>query len=504
MKAFLMHDGADFGLAADPPPLSADLAQDLELGTLWNAMAAGDEFLFDVAQRAIRNGLTDPGAIAYRQEILADCLASPAVVRGLYDLAVSAVEGERKVFFGLFFRDSPDVILHRSVQVLDFFTGHLRTLRAVAREQAGNFSSAGFSQLFAMLGTELSDDYFAEIGNHLSTLRFRRGTLISAQLGTGNKGTGYVLRKPREQSWMERLPLGGHDGYSFQIADRDEAGLQALSRLLGQGTNLVANATAQSADHILSFFRMLRAELAFYIGCLNLHDRLTGLGEPVCFPVPRPGRQPAWSARGLYDPCLALHTGAAVGGHDVQADGRSLIMITGANQGGKSTFLRSAGLGQLMMQAGLFVAAHEFEADVRDGIFTHYKREEDATMQGGKLDEELSRMSRIVNQISPDSLILCNESFASTNEREGSEIARQITRALLARGVKVCYVTHLFDLADGFHQQNLRTALFLRAERQPDGQRTFRITAGEPRPTSHGEDVYRRIFAAELDQSAIG
>ena len=272
-------------------------------------------------------------------------------------------------------------------------------MRTVADEQAGNFRSAGFTRLFSMLSAELSDEYFAEIGTQLSTLKFRRGMLISARLGSGNQGTGYVLRQPREQGWRDRLPLGGRDSYSFQVADRDESGMRALSKLQGRGTNLVANATAQSADHMLSFFRMLRAELAFYVGCLNVHDRLTGLGEPVCFPVPLPPGQPDLSAQGLYDACLALHTGTAVVGNDVAAGGRSLIMITGANQGGKSTFLRSAGLAQLMMQAGMFVAAREFRADVRDGVFTHYKREEDASMRSGKLDEELSRMSRIVDQI---------------------------------------------------------------------------------------------------------
>jgi hypothetical protein len=502
MKAFLMNERADFDLAADPPPLSADLAQDLELGMLWNAMAAGDQFLFDVARQATLNGLADPDAIAYRQAVLTDCLASPAVVRDLYDLAVAAVEGERKVFYGLFFRDSPEIILHRSVEVLQFFTGVLKSLRTVADEQAGNFRSAGFTRLFSMLSAELSDEYFAEIEAHLSTLKFRRGVLISARLGPGNLGTGYVLRQPREQGWRDRLPLGGRDSFTFQVAERDEAGMRALSKLTGRGTNLVANAAGQSADHMLSFFRMLRAELAFYIGCLNVHDRLARLGEPVCFPVPLPPGQPDLSAQGLYDACLALHTGTAVVGNDVQAGGQSLIMVTGANQGGKSTFLRSAGLAQLMMQAGMFVAAREFRADVRDGVFTHYKREEDASMRGGKLDEELSRMSRIVDQISPGAVLLCNESFASTNEREGAEIARQITRALLARGVKVLYVTHLFDLANGLYQQNMAKALFLRAERQADGQRTFCVIPGAPLPTSHGEDVYQRIFAADLDRSA--
>jgi DNA mismatch repair ATPase MutS len=125
---------------------------------------------------------------------------------------------------------------------------------------------------------------------------------------------------------------------------------------------------------------------------------------------------------------------------------------------------------------------------------THYKREEDATMRGGKLDEELRRMSDIADEIAPSSVLLCNESFASTNEREGSEIARQVVRAMLDRQIKVLFVTHMYDLAHGFYDQRLDAALFLRAERRPDGQRTFKLLQGEPLPTSYGEDSYRRIF----------
>jgi DNA mismatch repair ATPase MutS len=239
---------------------------------------------------------------------------------------------------------------------------------------------------------------------------------------------------------------------------------------------------------------MLRLELAFYLGCLNLHDRLAGKGEPVCFPEPLPADQVALTADGIYDVCLTLHLSNRAVGNEVNADGKSLVMITGANQGGKSTLLRSLGLAHLMMQAGMFAGARSFRAGVCTGVFTHYKREEDATMESGKLDEELSRMSAIAGQITRHSVLLCNESFASTNEREGSEIARQVIRAMLARQVKVFFVTHRYDLAHSFHAQHPGNALFLRAERQPDGRRTFRLTEGEPLPTSYGQDSYQRIF----------
>ena len=181
-------------------------------------------------------------------------------------------------------------------------------------------------------------------------------------------------------------------------------------------------------------------------------------------------------------------------GNDVNADRKDLVIITGANQGGKSTFLRSIGLAQLMMQCGMFVPAESFCANVCESLFTHYKRKEDASMKSGKLDEELSRMSDIVDKITSHSMLLFNESFAATNEREGSQIARQIICALLEKRIKVFFVTHLYEFAHGFYDKKMDNAIFLRAERQTDGRRTFKLIEGEPLQTSYGEDLYSRIF----------
>jgi DNA mismatch repair ATPase MutS len=181
-------------------------------------------------------------------------------------------------------------------------------------------------------------------------------------------------------------------------------------------------------------------------------------------------------------------------GNDVNVDGIDLVMITGANQGGKSTFLRSIGLAQLMMECGMFVPAESFRANLCNGLFTHYKREEDTTMTSGKFDEELGRMSVIIDNIQPNSLVLFNESFAATNEREDSEIARQIVNALLEKRIKVFYVTHLYELAHGFHSRQMENAIFLRAERRSNGGRTYKLMEAEPLQTSFGVDAYNKIL----------
>lgn len=516
MKAFLMFRDRDF----DPeqvlaqrereshgrkpeqgPPLQPllpwnenVLRQDLGLDVLLDAMADGDKFLFEVSHVGLLSGLTDLDTILYRQRVYQDCARHEPAIRKIYQIAVEAIERERKNYWHSFAR-YPSGILSRAVEIMHMFVGMLRALRDIAEEQGSAFESDGFCRLFAMLGRELTDDYFAEIAHHLANLRFRSGVLISASPGKG-KATNYVLRQPQydNRSWIERLLSPKPHGLTYRLHPRDENGARALSELRDRGVNLIANALTQSSDHILNFFAMLRTELAFYIGCLNLRTHLGDLSEPICLPLPAPLGSRTLSASGLYDASLALAAERRVVANDLDANGKTLLVITGANTGGKSTFMRSIGLAQLMMQAGMFVAAKEFTAEVSAGLFTHYKREEDAAMESGKLDEELGRMSEIVDRLEPGAMVLLNESFAATNEREGSQIAEQIVRALIERRIKVCFVTHLYQLAEFLRNHGATDAVFLRAERRADGLRTFRITDGIPLRTSYGRDVYDLVF----------
>src|SRR6202022_1902027 len=136
------------------------------------------------------------------------------------------------------------------------------------------------------------------------------------------KGTNYILRKPndRKENWMERILAERPPVYTFHLHPRDESGARALSELNDRGINLVANALAQSTDHILSFFSMLRTELAFYVGCVNLHQQLAKKGEPMSFPLPEAVGERRLSFKGLYDVCLALSLRQRTVGNDVNAD----------------------------------------------------------------------------------------------------------------------------------------------------------------------------------------
>jgi hypothetical protein len=488
MKAHLLSP-------TDTPMTAAvgdDVAVDLGIDTLVAAMAGEDPVLRAAAEQAFGAPLADADTIRHRQQLLTDCLDHPELPRRLFDLAVAAIAADKKEWT---IGDSPDTRLHRSVRVLTAFIPLLRDLRAVAERHDDVVSSPGFRAMFATLLAELDDTFFTEVKRHAQQLEFRDGLLVSAGLTDGLHSGPFTVRAPHQpMSWWRTL-FPRRNPNAVVIPPRDEAGARALADIRARGTAVVSVAVSESVAHMLSFFVALRDELAFYLGVLNLHQRLIDAGMPVCLPKVA-DREPGLVARGLYDPGLLLRADSPVAGSDVDANGRSGIVVTGANQGGKSTFLRSLGVAQLMTQAGMFVAAGEFVTGVRSGVFTHFRQEEDETLVSGKFDEELTRMSGVVDAVTPGGLVIMNESFAATNESEGAEIGGTVVRALLDAGVVVALVTHSFELAERLRADAAARLLFLRAERRDDGQRTFRMLPGDPTPTSFGLDLYHQVFTA--------
>jgi hypothetical protein len=503
MKVRLLHPEHDADLTSHLSwQIDALITDDLELNRIYDAMAGGDKFLLETAKAVLPQMITDPAVITYRQQVLADTLANHSLVQQIHAIAagVDGIELRHKVFLGGLKSRDPAAILRRSVRIMELLTDTLRELRNLTARSADRFRSPGFQQLSAMLAQQIPDKYLTLVGDYLSEFQLPRGVLLSSQLGAGNHAEQHVLHPPPRRTWLGRLTDTPGQGYEFTVDADDVPGAEALTKLAGRAINDIANTVTQSAEHLRHFFSRLRLESAFYLACANLHHALARRNVPTCFPVPTPAEPHRFHCADLRDVGLCLATSNNIQGTTIEADRKALTVITGANGGGKSTFLRSVGIAHLMMQAGMFVTAQTFTANVRSGIFTHFTREEDATLTHGKLEEELSRMSTLVDQINPTSLLLCNESFASTNELEGSQIALQIVDAMVDSGVKVLFVTHLYDLGRSLHARHNPTHMFLRAERRPDGGRTFRLLPGEPEPTSHGQDSFRQIFgtAAEI------
>jgi hypothetical protein len=301
------------------------LAADLALTTVFEAMAADDSLVFEVARKVILTGVTgDLDTIAYRQAVLLDCLRQPVVVRELYAIAREARHKQRAHYLGVLAR-YPDYVLRDAVDAMMASLDFLRRLRRVADLRADKFVSEGWTSFFGMLKGDLDGEYLICLTEHLETLKLRNGELISGKLGTANKGSHYVLHRTPARKWTLAGWLSGlveekPPVYRFDLHPRDEAGAQALAALRNRGIALAANALGQAAEHVRDFFGMLQSELAFYVGCLNLHDRLAERGEPVCMPVTALREQERLWFRSLYDFGLALTMDPRVVGNDIDAE----------------------------------------------------------------------------------------------------------------------------------------------------------------------------------------
>ncbi|MEO6997207.1 MAG: hypothetical protein ABI112_03910, partial [Terracoccus sp.] len=391
-------------------------------------------------------------------------------------------------------------ILRASVAILRDLTVYLERLHGFALQHYGQFRSPGFTALLDSIERDLDEDYLAQVRGYLGRLEFTGGVVLTALPGPGCAGIDYSLREATPMPWWARLSdaLPHHRSYTYHLPPRDENGGRTLERIRDHGINEVANAAAQSTDHVLDFFRHLTFEVGFYLACVHLYENLARIGVTTCRPTPECEESRALSARGLVDVGLAVRSRQAPVGSDLDADNKALIMVTGANQGGKSTLLRAIGLAQLMFDAGLFVTAGRFRASPSTGVFTHYRREEDTTLQHGKFDDELVRMSQLVDRLTPNALVLLDESFSSTNEIEGSRVARDIVDSFVTAGIRVCFVTHLYPLSHGLAQQHDPRHLFLRAQRDSVGVRPYRLVPADPESTSYAVDQFRQVFAEPL------
>lgn len=509
------RDGVRAGRHARPAPANlalprpwnaSDLIKDLRLDVLFDGMAGDDALVREVTEAVMLSAAgNNAEAVRYRQAVFKDCLAQPAVVRELYALATDAARRGQEPYIGSLLTRYPDWSVRNSSEVLKVLIEPIARLHKIAEFRSNGFESEGWTRLFAAIRKNLDSERLTRISANLEALRFRDGMLISACLGRGNKGADFRLHlapKPPggrlTRILKTRLPwLFGPSrtaAFDFELDPHDESGARSLAQIRNRGLAVAATAVGQAADHVRDFFALLRCELAFYIGCLNLHELLVAHGTDLCLPTPRDHAPHRLHVKNLRDVSLLLEGVRPVVGNSIDAEAKEAVIVTGANQGGKTTFLRSLGLAHLMMQAGLFVAAQAFEANVIEGLFTHFRREEDARLESGKLDEELARMSAVVDHLSRESLILCNESFAATNEREGSAIAGQLVAALLERRTRLVFVTHLFEFARALLEENREDVVFLRAERNDDGTRTFRLVAGAPLETGFAADLYARIF----------
>ncbi|NLY11265.1 MAG: hypothetical protein GX020_06240 [Firmicutes bacterium] len=243
----------------------------------------------------------------------------------------------------------------------------------------------------------------------------------------------------------------------------EEQLLQETIRAFPQYFQGLAKFKEQFQEYPIEHVRAYSYELRFNTAMINMINKLKLHGFGFCKPEIIKKSERQVHLKNVYDLSLALSIieegknadSIVCNNHSSDETGRVFI-LTGPNQGGKTTFLRSLGLTQVLFQAGCFVPAEVALLSTVDQIFTHFSSVE-TDSDSGRLEEEMIRFKQIMQQVSGNSLLLMNESFSSTNAREGAIIAEEFLKALSIIGTRVVFVTHLYEIAKRIDKINAET-----------------------------------------------
>jgi hypothetical protein len=462
---------------------------DIGIEMIIDTMADGDPDIEAVANELFLHASSDSTVIRWRQEVLIDALAHPQLIRDLDSIARHSAVLERRSSYATR-QQAPFSQLLRSRELLSLLIGDLEALAKRVREPDNDVSSRGLKLLIATISDNFDDEYLQSLQTELQLLRFENGMVTRATLGAGNLTSDeLIVESPFQgRGWRDRLHLVLGEDNRIEIAPRDQAGGETLRELRNLALSQIGTIVAHGLGTVIGFFVTLHHELAWLVGAINLRSQFEELDLPTCMPELAVD---GWHLgfRSLCEPTLGLRTRTRPTTNDLELDDSSPIVISGANSGGKTTWLQSVALGILMMQTGLFVAAEEFKAAIRTNLRTFFPDDEDHELQHGRLDDELIRLAATIAELHEGGLVLLNEPLTSTNEIEASEIATAVFRNLDKRGVTVIVVTHYPTLA----RELASSGLSLRPETVSDGVRTYRIQPSPAPKNSSALDIYRRL-----------
>ncbi len=509
----------DLGLGAIFKAAGTDSIIRTSKAGISNAM---DPYLGHSVKRVMGVPLKTPEEIVYRQDILKDCIKKQSMIDRMYQISGRVLDeweklGRKNNSVG---EIGTKAKLITDLKVLKLLYDGIIDIETLLNENIEGIESEGLISLNERLQAEFTEEKKESFDKLIDSVSFFAGLY-------DEKEDAYLVRVPKitlECSLKDGLKIGDlkldeletsaikfrkQNGLGTKVRDRissinpgvistykDQAIQEDAEAIEFLVVSYVYSYCTPFVSMLGTFFDQFHFQAAFYLGAVNIRSVMQNFRIDNSFPIAK--TEDCLEYDELKEMILSMELKGKTIGNSGKLSGKQLVVITGANQGGKSTFLRSLGVAQVLMQCGLMVPAKSFTGSIHTSIFTHFTRREDSAMNSGRLDEELRRMDRIVNNLHKDSLILLNESFATTTEKDGSRIAYGIIKALMEEGIRIYTVTHLLSFARKMYEESGddEKVCFMCAEHLENGKRTFKMIPHEPEMTSFGLELYDEILGS--------
>lgn len=268
-----------------------------------------------------------------------------------------------------------------------------------------------------------------------------------------------------------------------------------VNKMLGTLVKRLRDTLTKYANVAIVNISGLVPEFVYYIRCAEFIGALTEKGCVFCEPQPITEGETSMEAKGFYNLKLAMSMDnvSEIVPNDLSFDREHTVYIlTGANRGGKTTVTQAVGQLFILAQGGISVPAESFRYIPCDCIFTHFPADEDKTMDLGRLGEECVRFKEIFSGSTGRSLLLLNETFSTTSFEEGYYIARDSVKALLAKGVRTVYNTHMHKLgedAEKLSRESVGAGAASLIMRTDEGKRSFKMALAKPEGSSYAKDI---------------
>ena len=352
----------------------------------------------------------------------------------------------------------------------------------------------------------LNDKHFSDSG---LLKRFMSKAQKQSELHHGTDVSGFTCfhyANPSTSSFGLGKVVVGAQGDVNSIEDSGLTGADPMSDALKKVVTDILKRTVNSIKSMLNkytnisgySFVELMPQIIFYIRFSQLCDKIKKTGMPLCKAEVTDKDNRSCDIKGLYNIKLALKaltdgdTDIITNEFKFNDDGR-IYILTGPNRGGKTTITQAVGLCFLLAQNGIYVPATSMTFSPCDNIFTHFPADENDTVDLGRLGEESKRMSEIFASATRYSLLLLNESLATTNVAEGLYIAKDVVKSMRYLGVRSVFNTHMHELARSVTDINETVLGDSKVESMvtgvENGKRSFKIFIAPPQGVSYAKDI---------------